>query len=829
MQTLTAGFTIEKNKKTGAKPAWILKIPFVAGTLYLSDRVLTYTGITVKPWISSWGKISENIAGGSASPRVSDFSASIIIDPAEATDIHDLLWSESGETLDCELHHWYEGLTVATDPMILKWTGNITDFSKADELRCPVEFVDQGVKWDKYPGRVLSLADYTDANLADVGKQLNILYGTVANVPAHRVDDGLHTSLKDAITALTTNFNLTSGTGLAANSIIMAGTGKIKILAITGANITSCYRGWNSAGVGTFGKIIVGVTATWDAICAAPNGDVYAAAGAGAGTDNYKQTGGVGNFNALSQGALNWSSLCAAPNGNIYACVSGGDIYMQTNGAGAFSALSQTSRSWDGLCAAPNGDVYACAGGVDIYMQTNGAGDFNPLSQGSLDWYALAAAPNGDIYAVVYGGDIYKRANGAGDFVALSQTSRNWTGITAAPNGDIYACVYGGGVYRRAAGAGDFVSINQISRNWYAIAATPNNTIYAIEYNVDVWTLPGTATTHEIGDAVSEIGVTVHMAADHPMKAIDNVYGQESGKPPVDITSLCTLYTGQGGANDLAGYAGKAVVSVTLPVNLSNMPLLFSGKGYQDDGGGTYTGTGSALIERPDHVFKHYLYTYASLAVANFSTDTATPFAAKSYAFSAVINKRQKNRAWLADMARQCRSWFRFANSKAYLLYRPDSLTSDKTIPKFADNSDHTTTMQISRSPLSEIINKVTVHYNRDWSLSGGRDAYQANTTASDATSITAYGEKENPDLFLYDFVTLSAMATDLRDFELARRKDRKKDISGDLYLDHVELEFADAVTLTEAGGLLCEVRKVGVSPGAGNQMDKLTLEAREY
>jgi hypothetical protein len=189
---------------------------------------------------------------------------------------------------------------------------------------------------------------------------------------------------------------------------------------------------------------------------------------------------------------------------------------------------------------------------------------------------------------------------------------------------------------------------------------------------------------------------------------------------------------------------------------------------------------------------------------------------------------RKKMREWLAYMSLQCRCWFRFANSKAYLLYRPDSLTSDKTIAKFADE-DNMTTMKVKRSPLDEIINVVHLYYLRDWTRSEGREAYQAVTRAEDATSIAAYGEKEQADLFLFDFVTLSAMATDLRDFYLARYKDRKKVVTGTLYLDNMELEFADAVTLTEAGSILCEVRKVGLSPGDADTMDCIELEAREY
>jgi hypothetical protein len=560
--------------------------------------------------------------------------------------------------------------------------------------------------------------------------------------------------------------------------------------------------------------------------------------------------------------------------------------------------------------------------------------------------------------------------------------------MAAAPNGDVYAVDNDGDIYRQTAGAGDFAALGKVYHNWQGIVVDLNGDIYTTSWTTgeeDIYKLPGSAVAHELGESVAEITASVHMFANHPVNAIDTVYAVRPDKPPVDITSICTTYTGQGGAHDLAGYAGKAVISVTLDSDLMDARLLISGEGYiggtyyppafsstyvkatsesalpqspyyaidpslsligghsgnswasadlaatnqrfhidlgtamvvtkiyyenyHSSGGSltqgvqnfTFWGSNTAssfaeltygtdtgwteltcsqntfdqhaaanavdpkyitvtniteyryyafkfadnygsvvkmgvrrigllnenLTERPDLIFRHFLYTYAS--VADFSTDADTSFAADSYKFAVVINTRKKIREWCAYMALQCRCWFRFANSKAYLLYRPDSLVSDKTIAKFADDSDFKTTMKVRRSPLDEIINKIRVYYNRDWSMSAGAEAYQAVTTASDATSITAYGEKEQPETFQFDFIRDATMAADLRDFYLARYKDRKKVITGELFLDNFELEFADAVTLTEAGAILCEVRKVGVSPGSSDSMDMIELEAREY
>lgn len=255
-------------------------------------------------------------------------------------------------------------------------------------------------------------------------------------------------------------------------------------------------------------------------------------------------------------------------------------------------------------------------------------------------------------------------------------------------------------------------------------------------------------------------------------------------------------------------------------------------EGHQDDASGTYTGTANALIERPDHVVKHFLYTYAGWATANFYTDAATPFGTAGYKFALLINEYKTLKEWLAAMAFQSRCYFRFYAGQAQLLYRSDSLISDKTITAAMTRmqEDHKTTLRMSRSRLDEVINKIGLHYDRDWTKTG-EDAYKQLTATSDAASIAKYGEKERPELFMFDFVTLAAMAANLRDFYLARYKDRKKVVEMELFLDNSELEFADGVTIAAKSNLLCEAQKVNFYPGSGKDLrnDRIALTAREY
>ncbi len=830
MLALTTLFEIEKNKKTGAKPVWILKIPFVSGTLYLSDRAVIVAGWgtspTTLPWIASWGSIDEDISSQLVMPMVSDFSVSIIIDPDAATDIHDLLWSESVETIDCSLYLWFEGLNGVIDPPILRWVGNIIDFEKMNELVYQVSLVDQGVKLDNYPGRVLSLVDYPRAALDDVGYQMTLLYGNVAKVPALRLDVAKRTALVTDITASQKAFSLVDAIGLTSTSIIVIENEEIALIGLTGNNITDCTRASNGAGIFT---ALSQTSRNWAGMAGAIDGDIYATDYQAAGTI-YKRALGTGDFVDVAPNIGNawYFGITGAPDGDIYVAVYNGWIYKQTNGVGNWVVEAGSSvQNWVALGSAPNGNIYGCVSGTDIYMQTNGAGNFVDLNQIHRDWRGIDGAPNGNVYACVYGGDIYKQTAGAGDFIALGGTNRNWQDVKAAPNGNIFACDDAGDIYMQTNGTGNFIALSQTSRNWKAFAIPPNGDVYCSDYGADIYQLYGLI--HSKDTLVLEKADGVYLFADHPVKSIDTIYGQELDSAElsdkiVDITSGCTKYTGQGGANDLAGYAGMAVIACPYTTYITAERLLITGKGYQDGG--------AVLIERPDLIMEHFLYNYAGWATANFEHAAAAAFlTADGYTFSVVIQERKQLREWLEYMAFQCRCWFRFASGKAYLLYRPDIIISDKTITgsMIAMNEDNTTTLTLRRSPLDEIINIVHLYYNRDWSRSAGREAYQAITRTENAASILAYGEKERADTFLFDFVTDATMAIDLRDFYLARYKDRKKVVTLTAFLDNFELEFADGVTLASTENLLCEVRKVGITPGGTGINDKVLLTAREY
>jgi hypothetical protein len=168
------------------------------------------------------------------------------------------------------------------------------------------------------------------------------------------------------------------------------------------------------------------------------------------------------DFISVSTTNRAWKSMCCAPNGDIYACVTNGDIYKQTGGIGLFNALSQTSRTWCGITANHAGDIYATIQTGDVYMQTAGVGNFAALGLTSRDYRFMTCSSNNNVYVAVDLGDIYMQTNGTGSFAALSQTSRAWKSMCSDRSGNVYATDNGNVLYKRTGDSGNFVKILDI-------------------------------------------------------------------------------------------------------------------------------------------------------------------------------------------------------------------------------------------------------------------------------------------------------------------------------------------------------------------------------
>ncbi len=236
--------------------------------------------------------------------------------------------------------------------------------------------------------------------------------------------------------------------------------------------------------------------------------------------------------------------------------------------------------------------------------------------------------------------------------------------------------------------------------------------------------------------------------------------------------------------------------------------VLIDGQGYADDGSGTYTGSANALIEKPADVLHHLSRVVAGIPsgrVDATSFQQARSDAPASHKLGGVLTDRSSTlKTLLLGLSMQSRIKIDWPADKLTARFLKTSYGSPvKTITRDQVRAVNAldgikTTLRLSRTPVEDLVNKITLYYGRDWSVGRGKDAFTKISKASDSTSISKYGTLEQEDRFLFDFVgdTNSAMADDLRDFWLARLKEPARVAEFEAFLDQLELVPGDVVAL---------------------------------
>lgn len=780
MKTFPSNFQTESAKKTGASPVWLLKCPFtIGGTKYLSDVELALAGweggVTTKAWIERWGELDESLGSGElALSEVSDMELSVINDPNDSQNIEYLLKNNDFEKLDCTLYLWFQGLDASTNPPQAIWVGNITEWEQGDVLSFRIRLNDQLERLNRPIGTKITKTAYPNADPDDVGKISNIGYGVLKNVPARAVIAGALNYLDADITASATTLTLVDASAFPASGTVGIDSEKITYTGKSGNTLTGLTRGASSTTATTHKR---GATVweertdfTYEAFGHPIKqfDKVYAEIDKSLYDITSQVTSYTGQTGSQHPTYPNKAMLVISSKVKRNLLV---DLAVSTGSHGHSGNLRV-----DVVCP----DTYI-SGGI-----TPGDENYSKLVDGNSQSYMgvqpsypnvilqrvksmnLGGLPTRMRLCSVSGHPIYT-ATGGGNFY-LSKAAGG-SHIVSVSNGGTKQITYGAWVTLSGAVWGDFTR----TASYFSLYAyATNNIVYEVwlevEYNPEA---PSNAAT---GVAMSGNSVADTAVADR---------------------------------------------------------ILIDAQGYQDDASGTFTGTANALIERPDHVLKHFLYTFIGWPTANFYTNAGTQFSTKNYKFSALINEYENLSRWVRDFALQSRCRFRFASGQARLLWRPDSITSQKTLTadmvKAIDSGDRSGAPErrIYMTPFDEVINKISVHFNKDWSKSG-EDSYKDISETSDATSIAKYGEKQSPELFYFDFVTDSAMAQDLRDHYLAYYKNRKRLIEQTVFLDNADVEFMDGVTQADLTNLLCEVAKMNFAVGDGNIINTVRMLLRE-
>ena len=267
--------------------------------------------------------------------------------------------------------------------------------------------------------------------------------------------------------------------------------------------------------------------------------------------------------------------------------------------------------------------------------------------------------------------------------------------------------------------------------------------------------------------------------------------------------------------------------------------------GVIDDTGGSVTGTPSALIERPDHIYKWSvlkgLQKTASEVDSVSFTNAGSFYSAQAggYKLAGIVQNQTAWRELWREWGRSCRSPFYWDLGEAKILIRPlNRVDTTATFDKAIDpddvrlDSNSRLMFKTERGASRNIINSIDIKYSKDWS--GGNDEpYSAIESISDADSILRYDKREDESRFRFDWVRGQAMASDLAEFYLEEHAEPLDVYDFELFLPYMDLERGDIIRMNppsnDMGNLLCIILGVGRVFGSGKEgrMDSIQVKAR--
>jgi hypothetical protein len=138
--------------------------------------------------------------------------------------------------------------------------------------------------------------------------------------------------------------------------------------------------------------------------------------------------------------------------------------------------------------------------------------------------------------------------------------------------------------------------------------------------------------------------------------------------------------------------------------------------------------------------------------------------------------------------------------------------------------------IQFQRTPTDWVVNHIELEYQRDWAAGHYRKIH----VESDNDKILLFGKREKPDRFMFDWCRDSLMAEDLAKYYLTELKEPQTLMCCDVFLDQLELERGDFVTISHplipGPGIQYGLILPGThTPGSGKtrRMDGLNLTIR--
>ncbi len=197
------------------------------------------------------------------------------------------------------------------------------------------------------------------------------------------------------------------------------------------------------------------------------------------------------------------------------------------------------------------------------------------------------------------------------------------------------------------------------------------------------------------------------------------------------------------------------------------------------------------------------------------------------YLFNGAIIDYRKIIDVLDTLSFQCGCFFRRIAGVSKLIVRQPDQAAIATISACCLTTEGIKDLSSKKAPITDVINTIKLMYHRDWSSIKTESLSFVNSAEqTDAGSIAAFGALERPEMFMFDFVTDSVMASDLAALYIRLLSYRPWIVTWRSYLDKAAFEFADVVALPFANDSVGQITEVGFTPGSEDVMDSIQFSA---
>jgi len=795
MRSFNSNFIVEKNKRSdGPAPINLLTFNF-STPVYISDRDITPSGGPAHSGlVKTWGFIDSAVsktpgAGVLGSIDVSDLRLDII--NSEASRFSDNFTSvDPPENVTVALYQWFDGLLYSEKELI--FFGIISDRIKHTETICTLTV---NSIWEKYnqmiAGEVISAEVFPSADPDDIGKSQNIAYGQLVNVPCRAIKSGAVDSILDDITNGQTTIELSSDDEFPSSGVVQIDDEKILYTGKSAETLTGCTRGYDST---TALQHTAGV-ACWEItdffVYQIAKHPVHSIANMY--VDGFRitpvATGYTGQTGSELAGYEGQAVFTVPARLTREQAIDLGvtDTIDVDDGITVADtiAVNDTIDVVDGITVSDNIAITSPGATKEIYPSGSSGSATNP---------ANAYDGNEDSYATVYDASFAR------------------TGTWSFPTTSYGVIVE------------QFLWIRMDAYNSVTIGVTGMTPVVLSSGAVTGWYRYRTTST----DWAAAISVSVAGGDSAAVYEIKKIVTYTAASSKTGSASRAGAATKSGSASKSGTVAREGAVTKTGTISLTGNSVadVEIGKlitcdfsGYMDDASGTITGTPNALIERPDHVFKHIWTDILSGPSADIDATTfaaaGTFYAAKNYAFALLINKPIQAADLFTKLAMQCRSRFFVSPAgKAKLFVRQLGQPSGHAVIKNEIKRD---SMSIQRSATKDLINYFNIHYDLDHDKNNNTaENCRAVKNFSDSASITKYGQKEyagNAGVFLFDAVSQDAMVQHVGAFFIALLARIRIMPEFAVFLDNMEIEPGDIIDVTHPldsmAAFRCEVLKL--------------------